>query len=119
MRTTLAGFAFALCVSAMLVPVGAQERPASNDPRVGLKGGFRDAGVASRNMELIANLPKPEGFFDPRAPAGSISAPEPPPGTQPERPANATPANATPPGPPTIGSGFTNSDLPFRGNNVV
>ena len=42
------------------------------DPRVGLKAGFRDAGVAARNMELLANLPKPEGFFDPEAPAGAV-----------------------------------------------
>jgi hypothetical protein len=43
---------------------------ASKDPRVGLKAGFRDAGEATFNMELIAALPKPDGFFDPEAPAG-------------------------------------------------
>ena len=42
----------------------------SNDPRVGLKAGFLDAGVAALNMELVAALPKPDGFFDPRRPAG-------------------------------------------------
>jgi len=31
--------------------------PATNDPRVGLKGGLHDAGEAARNMERIANLP--------------------------------------------------------------
>ena len=39
------------------------------DPRVGLAAGFRDAGEAIWNMELIASLPKPEGFFDPNNPA--------------------------------------------------
>ena len=47
---------------------------AANDPRVGLKAGFRDAGSAARNMELVASLPKPEGFFDPKAPAGDADA---------------------------------------------
>ena len=49
----------------------AQERPSgSADPRATLKPGFRDAGTAARNMELVATLPKPPGFFDPKSPAG-------------------------------------------------
>jgi hypothetical protein len=50
-------------------PVQEAQRPAivSNDPRVGLKAGMDDAGVAALNMELIAHLPRPEGFFDPQA----------------------------------------------------
>ena len=50
-------------------PVIAQEGPAT-DPRVGLKAGFRDAGIAASNLELVASLPRPRGFFDPAAPAG-------------------------------------------------
>ena len=53
-----------LCLSAVvltLVVAGrAQDRPPSSapaDPRVGLKAGFHDAGVAARNMELIATMP--------------------------------------------------------------
>jgi hypothetical protein len=72
-----------LCLSAMvlaLVVAGrAQDRrasPAPADPRVGLKAGFRDAGVAARNMELVASLPKPKGFFDPKQPAGPPTGPE-------------------------------------------
>jgi hypothetical protein len=78
-----------LCVSVALISVlsvgGAQERPAGadargasdpSDPRIGLKAGVKDAGVAARNMELIVNLPKPEGFFDPKAPAGVPTPPE-------------------------------------------
>ncbi|MGF1456029.1 MAG: DUF305 domain-containing protein [Alphaproteobacteria bacterium] len=41
----------------------------SPDPRAGLAAGFRDAGEAILNLELVAALPKPRGFFDPRNPA--------------------------------------------------
>lgn len=42
----------------------------SPDPRVNLKPGFEDAGEASLNMQLVAALPKPDGFFDPENPSG-------------------------------------------------
>lgn len=42
----------------------------SADPRAGLKAGFDDAGEAISNLELLAALPKPAGFFDPANPAG-------------------------------------------------
>jgi uncharacterized protein (DUF305 family) len=42
----------------------------SDDPRAGLAAGFRDAGQAILNLELLASLPKPDGYFDPRNPAG-------------------------------------------------
>jgi uncharacterized protein (DUF305 family) len=42
----------------------------SEDPRATLKAGFRDAGVAAKNVRLVASLPKPAGFFDPANPAG-------------------------------------------------
>ncbi|MBN1239688.1 MAG: DUF305 domain-containing protein, partial [Gammaproteobacteria bacterium] len=42
----------------------------SADPRAGLKAGFDDAGQAIMNMELVASLPKPPGFYDPANPAG-------------------------------------------------
>jgi len=95
-------FVWALCAAVALatgaVQLGAQSAPPAgetaaknaNDPRVGLKGGFRDAGHAARNMELVANLPKPEGFFDPKQPAG--------PPVPPERPQNAQGNEATPEG---------------------
>ena len=35
------------------------------DPRVGLKAGIEDAGVAALNLELVGHLPKPEAFSDP------------------------------------------------------
>ncbi|HKE86675.1 MAG TPA: hypothetical protein VKB50_23125 [Vicinamibacterales bacterium] len=111
---------------------GHAQAPASSstpaDPRVGLKPGFRNAGEAARNMQLVATLPKPDGFFDPKAPAGPVTPPEqpaPPDGaTAPERDNNdATPADPNaPPGTagaqanrnPTIS--FANSDLAFSGD---
>jgi hypothetical protein len=59
-------------------PDKAEPKPAAakNDPRIGLKGGLRDAGQAARNMELVSSLPKPAGFFDPKQPAGEASRPE-------------------------------------------
>jgi uncharacterized protein (DUF305 family) len=42
----------------------------SSDPRAGLSAGFDDAGQAILNLELVATLPKPPGFYDPRNPAG-------------------------------------------------
>ena len=40
----------------------------STDPRAGLAAGLDDAGEAILNLELIAALPRPPGFFDPRNP---------------------------------------------------
>jgi len=42
----------------------------SDDPRATLKAGFLDAGEAILNLELVASLPKPPGFFDPKNPSG-------------------------------------------------
>jgi len=126
-----------VAVAGATIAGAAQERPATsttNDPRVGLKAGFRDAGQAARNLELIATLPKAPGFFDPNAPAGTPSAPR---GsgangaTTPASPAAAPPASGTgsataatstaaaaPSGrgatPPGGGLNFANSDIAFR-----
>jgi len=107
-------------VPAALIAVAvaaAQERPVppvSNDPRVGLKAGMTDAGVAAKNMELVANLPKPAGFFDPKAPAGTETEPEKPEQTPEEKAAADKAAALKPPVP--SGLDFANSDLAFRGN---
>ena len=112
MRKELAlGGVLAVAMSAALVQ--AQQKPAApDDPRIGLKPGHTDAGVAARHMELVSNLPKPPGFFDPKAPAGSV--------TPPERPEGApAPPPPDPNAPPPVGSGFTNSDLAFKGMHAV
>ncbi|MGC6399460.1 DUF305 domain-containing protein [Sphingomonas sp. FW199] len=41
----------------------------SDDPRATLSAGLTDAGVAAKNIRLVASLPKPAGFFDPANPA--------------------------------------------------
>ncbi len=42
----------------------------SSDPRATLAAGFKDAGEAAMNLKLVASLPKPAGFFDPKNPSG-------------------------------------------------
>lgn len=46
----------------------------SPDPRVGLAAGLFNAGEAIWNMELLAALPRPTGFYDPDNPAGLSDA---------------------------------------------
>jgi len=55
----------AAVLAASAVAVSAQTQT-QTDPRVGLKPGIEDAGVAAKNIELVAHLPKPEGFSDPK-----------------------------------------------------
>ena len=43
---------------------------AQTDPRVGLKAGWKDPGMAANGMVLIGHHDKPAGFFDPAAPFG-------------------------------------------------
>ena len=105
------------------VPVidgAAQQVPAVGviDSRVGLKAGLHDAGEAARNMEHVANLPKPDGFFDPTAPAGrALSAGE---RARPARAGGAGAGDGPPPFDPVASNrlGFANSDLAFSGNHV-
>ncbi len=42
----------------------------SEDPRAALSAGFADAGEAAWNLQKVASLGKPAGFFDPENPAG-------------------------------------------------
>ena len=112
----------ALVIPALFLTIGinglAQDKPSgtSNDPRVGLKPGLRNAGEAARNLELIASVPKPPGFFDPKAPAGErtpAEKPDPPP------PPPGAPKTVEPPGPVFTGLNYANSDIAFRGNPDV
>ncbi len=103
-----------LCCAAVLLAVTAGEgQEPAKDPRVGLKGGLRDAGQAARNMELVASLSKPSGFFDPDAPEGEPTAPETATGATPAAaPAAPAPARSS------SGLNFANSDLAFSGSLV-
>ncbi|HZR23248.1 MAG TPA: hypothetical protein VFA59_06655, partial [Vicinamibacterales bacterium] len=109
------------------ISVAAQQMPsapATNDPRVGLKPGLHDAGEAIKNLEKLASLPKPEGFFDAEHPSGTAAPPERPEGQAPR----STPSgqstlapDASPPFDPVASNrlGFTNSDLAFSGHRVI
>ena len=117
-----------VCLSAALCGLAmdglAQQRQA-NDPRVGLKGGLRDAGRAIWNLELVTSLPKPDGFFDPKQPAGPPTPPEraqnQSAGSQDSSDGSAAPAGspATPPNPAASNAlSFANSDLAFKDNHL-
>ena len=124
-----------VAASAVVLTLGlqgfAQDKPAqpaqpatSNDPRVNLKPGYKDAGQVARNMELVSTMPKAAGFFDPKAPAGAPmggrATPAPAPANAPApapapAPAAGAPAPTPPPAPPpSQGLNFANSDIAFR-----
>ena len=119
-----------------IATVVAQQKPAdASDPRVNLKPGLRDAGVAARGMELVSTRPRPEGFYDPKNPAGLAMPGERVANATPEAPPAATapqtggtpqagpgpqpyaPNAAAPPG--AGGLDFANSDLAFSGTHMV
>ena len=128
LRGVIVGIAGALAIPA-LQGVAQDRQPAATaaDPRVGLKAGLRDAGKAARHMELVANVPKPQGFFDPGMPSGEPTpseaeesasegaTPAPPPGSAPAA------APAPPPPPPPGGGGlrFANSDIAFTRDRLL
>jgi uncharacterized protein (DUF305 family) len=96
-------------------------RERAPDPRSTLRAGFRDAGEAILNMERVASLPKPTGFFDPSNPEGL-----PPTAPAAETPAAAAPAAApaaaAAPARPAAGGSrspflsFSNTDMAFSGD---
>jgi hypothetical protein len=112
-----------LCFAALLLFLAAAVK--AQDPRVGLKAGFHDAGTAIHNLELVWSVPKPDGFFDPKAPAGTPVPPEPPnaeneppPAVPPEPPAPGTPAAAAAAA-AAARLNFTNSDLAFSHDHLI
>jgi hypothetical protein len=102
----------------------AQEHPAPSgkpDPRVGLKAGFTNAGEAAKNMERVASVSRPAGFYDPKAPVGLATPPE----KDPKEPED----DPLPKGPETeaqivkfqqmaAGLNFANSDMAFSRNHL-
>jgi hypothetical protein len=98
-------------VAATLV-VAAAAAQSTNDPRVGLKAGLRDAGEASKNLEKVASLPNPAGFFDPKNPGGTP--------TPPERDPKLPPPDPNEPPDPRFANflAFANSDLAFQGTHL-
>jgi len=55
-------------------PLKAKPKVVPKDPRVGLKAGLHDAGVAIRGLELVATAPKPASFDDPSSPGNFLYA---------------------------------------------
>ena len=98
-------------------------RPSTTDPRVGLKPGLqrRRRGRAQHGA-ASSSLPKPEGFFDPKSPAGDADAAGAPAGAPAPTPAAAAARRrraAAPPRRRRAASNFANSDLAFSGDHVV
>jgi hypothetical protein len=65
---------WSILIASVFVGIHAQQAPAPPqgtppaalaDPRVGLKPGVEDAGVAALGLELVAHMPKPAAFTDP------------------------------------------------------
>ena len=126
-----AAVALFLVVGLAAPAVAQQATPASSDPRVGLKAGVRDAGVAAKGLELLANLPKPEGFFDPKFPAGEPNPRMPDSDEEKESPETKKPESAKAPVKKPAadararrpqrawgGLNFANSDLAFSGTHL-
>jgi hypothetical protein len=101
-----------------LLLVGLMAVLAAQDPRSTLNPGFRDAGTAVRNLELVTSLPKPDGFFDPKDPAGPVTPPERQPNAPPVAPAQPV-AGQQQPQQQGSGLNFANSDLAFSRDLLV
>jgi len=112
MKSAVRVLCFAAIVVSLVALGRAQERASTSDPRVGLKPGLKDAGEAAKNMKRIATLFKPEGFFDPKQPAGTATPPE-------RDPSLPEPDPNAPPDPRFANMlSFANSDLAFSGNHL-
>jgi uncharacterized protein (DUF305 family) len=92
----------------------------SDDPRANLKPGLTDAGIAIKNMTLVASLSKPAGFVDPNNPGEMAKGPAKKEGEEAE---DTEEKKASP-----IEGGsrkrspllsFSNTDMAFSGNTLV
>jgi uncharacterized protein (DUF305 family) len=90
----------------------------STDARAGLSPGFEDAGQAIMNMELVATLPKPPGFFDPDNPAGLPLA-KPKEDSDESKEVDEQSVDDTEWGERSPLLSFSNTDMAFAGNKLV
>jgi uncharacterized protein (DUF305 family) len=90
----------------------------SGDARAGLEPGFTDAGQAIMNLELVAVLPKPPGFFDPENPAGLPPA-VPPPDSDEDAAEDEQSNEDTEWGERSPLLSFSNTDMAFSGDKMV
>ena len=92
----------------------------SADARAGLSPGFKDAGQAIMNLELVAALPKPPGFFDPQNPAGHPPAKPPPDADESAKVGDDGQSNEdTEWGERSPLLSFSNTDMAFAGDKLV
>jgi len=95
----------------------------AQDPRAGLAPGLYDAGVASWNMELASTLASPPGFFDPDAlwsPGKRTIEEESIDATATDGEARKEKdAAAKPPKRPPNPISFANTDLAFKGDQII
>jgi len=92
----------------------------STDARAGLAPGFTDAGQAIMNLELVAVLPKPPGFFDPENPAGLPPAVPPPDSDEnAEEDDDGQSMDDTEWGERSPLLSFSNTDMAFSGDKLV
>jgi len=66
---TPAALCAVFCAASLAMTAPAHAQSSTTDPRVGLKSGLYDAGVASKGLDLVAHRNKPEEFH-PNAPGG-------------------------------------------------
>jgi uncharacterized protein (DUF305 family) len=90
----------------------------SVDARAGLAPGFMDAGQAIMNLEMVASLPKPAGFYDPANPAG-LPPPKPDPDSDDDREDDGQSNEETSWGERSSFMDFSNTDMAFSGDKMV
>lgn len=91
----------------------------SGDARAGLSPGFEDAGQAIMNLELVAVLPKPPGFFDPKNPAGLPPVKPPADSDGSQKDDDGQSVDETEWGERSPLLSFSNTDMAFSGNKLV
>lgn len=98
----------------------------SEDPRANLKAGLMDAGIAIKNMTLVASLPKPAGFIDPNNPIEMSKGPEHKPKDHKDGEEKAAPDEDKKKSPVEGGArkrspllSFSNTDMAFSGDTLV
>jgi hypothetical protein len=65
-RSLLALLALAVCALAPQATAQSSGPAAdSDDPRIGLRAGWTDAGEAAHGLDLLTNVPRPTGFYNP------------------------------------------------------
>lgn len=73
-RTLAVAIGALVAIPSIATSLVAQAPAATADPRVGLKGGWRDAEQAIRGLTLVSHTDRPAGFFTPGEPGSFANA---------------------------------------------